>query len=98
MCPKLLTIMDAAVLALTGALQAQREVSLALAVDLCVEHLVLEVGGGPRLELDVRARGLDDLIVLVRSRRGRNLQRSRVLGFRVGYDPQARALGRLRGR
>src|SRR6266550_953955 len=98
MCPKLLTIVDAAVLDLGGALQAQREVGLALAVDLGVEHLVLEVGGGPRLEVDVRARGLDDLIVRARARRGRDLQRTRIRGFRGGYDPQARAFGCLRGR
>jgi hypothetical protein len=54
---------DAAVLDLTGALQDQGEVGLALAVDLGVEHLVLEVNGGLRLEVDVGAGGLDDLIV-----------------------------------
>src|SRR5690348_18470692 len=82
---------------LAGTLHAEGEMSLALAVDLGVEHLVLEVGGGLRLEVDVRAGSFDDLIVLVRSRRGRDLQRTRVRP-RGGRDPQAGPFGCLRGR
>jgi hypothetical protein len=70
---------------------------LSLAVDLGVEHLVLEVGGGLRLEVDVRAGGFDDLIVRARSRRGRDLKRTRVRS-RGGRDPQAGPFGCLRGR
>src|SRR6185369_857899 len=55
---------------LAGTLHAEGEVGLALAVDLGVEHLVLEVDGGLRLEVDVGAGGFDDLIVLARSRSG----------------------------
>ena len=51
--------MDAVGLGLVGTLHAQGEMGLALAVDLGVEHLVLEVGGGLRLEVDVRAGGFD---------------------------------------
>ena len=71
---------------------------LALAVDLGVEHLVLNVDGGLRLEVDVCAGGFDDLIVLARSRRCRDLQRPRVGRFRGGRDPQAGPFGCLRGR
>src|SRR5437762_8580481 len=69
--------MDAGGLGVVGALHAQGEMGLALAVDLGVEHLVLEVDGGLRLEVDVCAGGFDDLIVLARSRGGRDLQRTR---------------------
>src|ERR1700755_537941 len=87
-----------AVSGLAGTLHAEGEVGLALAVDLGVEHLVLEVDGGLRLEVDVRAGGFDDLIVLARSRRGRDLQRTRVRRSPGGRDPQAGPFGRLRGR
>src|SRR6185503_7094418 len=83
---------------LVGTLHAEGEVGLALAVDLGVEHLVLEVDGSLRLEVDVRAGGFDDLIVLARSWRGRDLQRTRVGRSRGGRDPQAGPFGRLRGR
>jgi hypothetical protein len=62
---------------------------LALVVDLRVEHLVREISSGFRLEVEVRPGGVDDVIVLVGSRRGRDLQRSRVPGSRGrGRDPQ----------
>ena len=45
-------------------LHAQGEDGLAILVDLRVEHLVLEVGGGLRLEVQVRAGGFEDQVVL----------------------------------
>ena len=83
---------------LAGILHPQGEVGLTLTVDLGVEHLVLEEHGGPRLQVDVRPGGLDDLVARAGSRRGRDLQPTR--GSRVrggGRDPQARSLGPLRG-
>jgi hypothetical protein len=48
----------------------------AVRADLRVEHLVLEIGSGQRLKVDVCPGGLDDLVVLARSRRGCDAQRN----------------------
>src|SRR6185437_14179377 len=72
---------------------------VARAVDLRVEHLVLEVCGSLRLEVDVRSTGLDDLVIHARSRGGSDLKRTRVSQVRCGRcDAQARAIGCLRSR
>jgi hypothetical protein len=52
------------VLDLAGVLYAQGKEGLAILVDVGVEHLVLQVGGGLRLEVQVRAGGLEDQVVL----------------------------------
>ena len=85
---------EALTLGLAGTLHAQGEVGLAFPVDLCVEHLVRQVGSGLRLQVDVRSVCLDDLVVLTRSARGCDLQHSRVCGFGGGgRDPQACPFG-----
>jgi hypothetical protein len=61
------------VLDLAGVLYAQGEDGLAILVDLRVEHLVLEVCGGLRLEVQVRAGGLEDQVVLAGPGRCRDL-------------------------
>jgi anti-sigma B factor antagonist len=61
---------EALTLGLAGALHAQGEVGLAFPVDLRVEHLVRQVDSGLRLQVDVRAVCLDDLVVLTRPARG----------------------------
>jgi uncharacterized protein (DUF2236 family) len=77
-------------------LHAQREAGVAVLVDLRVEHLVLQVGGGLRLEEHARSPGLDDLVVLLGTGRGSELQPTRALRFRgSGRDPQPRAAGDL---
>src|SRR6185437_5339405 len=83
---------------LTGILDGQGEVRLALGVDLGVEHLVLEERGGLRLQVDVRPVGLEDLVVRVRPRRGRDLEPARIGRVSGGRrDPQACRLRRVGG-
>src|SRR6266480_1495723 len=84
---------------LVGDLRAQDELGLALLIELRVEHLVIKVGSGLRLEKNACSGCLDDLVVLTRTSRSCDLQRARVFRFRCGgYDPQARPAGGLRGR
>jgi hypothetical protein len=59
-----------ALLRLARALQRQGEMRIARTVDLCVEHLVVEVGGGVGLDVHVRSTRFDDLVVRVRPGRG----------------------------
>jgi hypothetical protein len=77
-------------------LHGQREAGVAVLVELRVEHLVLQVDGGLRLEEHAGSPGLDDLVVLSGSGRGGELQAARALRFgRGGCDPQSRPGGGL---
>jgi len=83
---------------LAWVLRAEREAGVAVLVDLRVEHLVVQVDGGLRLEEHARSPGLDDLVVLSRAGRGRELETARALRFRGGgRDPQPRPAGGLAG-
>jgi hypothetical protein len=88
---------ESLVLGLAGVLHAEGEAGLALLVDLRVEHLVLKVGRGLRLQEHACPGGLDDLVVLAGNQRGCELEPGRVTGiWGGGSDPQARPLGDLR--
>jgi uncharacterized protein (DUF2236 family) len=77
-------------------LHGQREAGVAVLVELRVEHLVLQVDGGLRLEEHACSPGLDDLVVLSGSGRGGELQPTRALRFGGGgRDPQPRPGGDL---
>ena len=69
------------VLGLAGALHAQGEMSLALLIEVPVEHLVLKVSSGLRLKEYACSGGLDDLVVLAGTCRCCDLQRTSVLRF-----------------
>ena len=67
---------------------------MALVIELPVEHLILKVGSGLRLEEHAGSGGLDNLVVLAGARRCCDLQRTSVLRFwDRGCDPQAGPAG-----